>query len=731
MIESIMFFGGGFLVASLLALVAISLVHHRAVRLTERRLEDAIPVSMAEIQADKDNLRAEFAMSARRLEMSVEQLKAKATTQLGEIARKTQAINRLKAELAERTAITDELEATAKGLAAKIRETEQEYDAKTASLEATARALAAKEEEFAKAFADINEQRLAGDTQRVEIAVLKAQVEQFKSQADELQHEVEDAARRLFEERVAVSMVTKEVDEKRQAVDVLRPQMAQLEREIATRTNELENRARRIDELAARNAEQEELLRRRGLEINALEIKLAANKDEHAAIVARVAGEKGALEVLLAATNQTVGSHAGRIGELAARNAELEKLVRERTGEISSLNQQLAADKDEHAAIVARVEGEKGALEVLLATTDQTVESHAGRIDELAARNAELEELVRERTGEISSLNQQLAADKDEHNAIVRRLEAEQSALEVLLATANQTVESHASRIEDLAARNDEHQRHIARRDEDISALNQDIADRQSRHDALTERHHAATATVQSQAVRIEALEALVAERDRLLSRRDAEAEALLDQIAAIKAEHEEEVVRWEADKQSLTRLLQTANHTLQTRASRIEDLEGWVAERDELMREREAEIRALHQEVVTLKDENAVLSERLRTENSQLETQLRLATESRSHATAEVSALKHEAEATWKAERVENALLRERINDIAAQVAHMVMTMDKAGPIEAILAESASLHPEAHGGAPHTDAESAAEGNLTDRIRKLRSGASQASPVA
>ena len=35
------------------------------------------PVSMAEIRADKDRLRAEFAMSTRRLEMSVEQLKGK------------------------------------------------------------------------------------------------------------------------------------------------------------------------------------------------------------------------------------------------------------------------------------------------------------------------------------------------------------------------------------------------------------------------------------------------------------------------------------------------------------------------------------------------------------------------------------------------------------------------------------------------------------------------------
>jgi len=56
MIEPIMFFGIGFLVASLFGLVLVPLVHNRAVRLTMRRLEAATPLSMAEIQADKDQL---------------------------------------------------------------------------------------------------------------------------------------------------------------------------------------------------------------------------------------------------------------------------------------------------------------------------------------------------------------------------------------------------------------------------------------------------------------------------------------------------------------------------------------------------------------------------------------------------------------------------------------------------------------------------------------------------
>ncbi len=54
----------------LFGLMIVPLVHNRAVRLTTKRLEAATPLSMAEIQADKDQLRAEFAMAARRLEMN-------------------------------------------------------------------------------------------------------------------------------------------------------------------------------------------------------------------------------------------------------------------------------------------------------------------------------------------------------------------------------------------------------------------------------------------------------------------------------------------------------------------------------------------------------------------------------------------------------------------------------------------------------------------------------------
>ena len=105
MIEPIMYFGIGFLVAALLGLLFVPLVHlARCPPGPCGASKRPHPLSIAEIRADKDQLRAEFAMSTRRLEMSVEQMKAKTTGQLAELGKKTDAIIQLKSELGEKTA---------------------------------------------------------------------------------------------------------------------------------------------------------------------------------------------------------------------------------------------------------------------------------------------------------------------------------------------------------------------------------------------------------------------------------------------------------------------------------------------------------------------------------------------------------------------------------------------------------------------------------------------------
>ena len=150
MIEPIMYLAIGFLLSMLVGLMIVPLVHNRAVRLTTRRLEAATPLSMAEIQADKDQLRAEFAMSARRLEMSVEQLKNRTTSQLAELGKKTDAINRMKIELGEKNATIFALEAREKAMKEQLRATEEEFATKTGSLRSAELALSEKRSELLK-----------------------------------------------------------------------------------------------------------------------------------------------------------------------------------------------------------------------------------------------------------------------------------------------------------------------------------------------------------------------------------------------------------------------------------------------------------------------------------------------------------------------------------------------------------------------------------------------------
>jgi hypothetical protein len=68
-----------------------------------KRLETAAPSLMADIEADMGQIHAQIAMATRRLESSVEHMKAKTGSQLSEIGKSSETIARLKAELGEKT----------------------------------------------------------------------------------------------------------------------------------------------------------------------------------------------------------------------------------------------------------------------------------------------------------------------------------------------------------------------------------------------------------------------------------------------------------------------------------------------------------------------------------------------------------------------------------------------------------------------------------------------------
>src|ERR1700726_4232696 len=201
MVEPIMYLAIGFLLSMLVGLMIVPLVHNRAVRLTTRRLEAATPLSMAEIQADKDQLRAEFAMSARRLEMSVDQLKSRSTSQLAELGKKSDAINRMKIELGEKNAAIFAFEAREKAFKEQLRATEEEFVAKTEALRGAEKALTDKQGELARLGVELSDKSMAAESRQVELVAVRAQIDALKNQVGDAEKEFAATQSRLEQQR--------------------------------------------------------------------------------------------------------------------------------------------------------------------------------------------------------------------------------------------------------------------------------------------------------------------------------------------------------------------------------------------------------------------------------------------------------------------------------------------------------------------------------------------------
>ena len=352
MIEPIMFFGIGFLVASLFGLVLIPLVHNRAVRLTMRRLEAATPLSMAEIQADKDQLRAEFAMSTRRLELSVEQMKSKTTGQLAELGKKTVALNRMKVELGEKTAASFSLEAREKALKDQLQAAESEHSLKIGSLREVERMLQDKQAELARVTADLGERSATADSQRVETTALRVQVDALKERVSGHEHEAHEIGDRLMRERRDAAAATAELTEARGKVEKLSDRVMELERALVAQTTEAEILGRRVQEMETRMVEQGKLLSERELELARLNENLTAGKKTETDLRAELAH---ASDRARTATEGLTKEKALMEDQLSQAKADRTKLQQEIAAMKREAEQTWAAERVENALLRERI----------------------------------------------------------------------------------------------------------------------------------------------------------------------------------------------------------------------------------------------------------------------------------------------------------------------------------------------------------------------------------------
>ena len=378
MIEPIMYLAIGFLVSMLFGLMIVPLVHNRAVRLTTRRLEAATPLSMAEIQADKDQLRAEFAMSARRLEMSVEQLKNKTTSQLAELGKKSDAINRMKIELGEKNATIFSLEAREKAVKEQLRATEEEFAAKTELLRNAEHALTDKQADLARINHELNDRSMTADSRQVELVAVRTQIEQLKGRVGDAEREFSTTQARLAQERAESEHATHELTEARSRVENLSQRVTDLDRQLIVQVKEAEMLGNRVNDLEARLATQGKILAEREYENNQLRqanenaeraarelrTEIAATNGGKSPIVEKLRAEKAAVEEQLRVARDErakLQRDINAIQQQAESSWQTERmenaLLRERINDIAA----------EVAKLAMQLEGPNSAIEAMLA----------------------------------------------------------------------------------------------------------------------------------------------------------------------------------------------------------------------------------------------------------------------------------------------------------------------------------------------------------------------------
>jgi hypothetical protein len=374
MVEPIMYIGIGFLVAGLLVIGVIPLVHARAVRLTMRRLEALTPLSMAEIQADKDQLRAEFAMAMRRLEMNVEQMKAKTTAQAAEIGRKSEAIGRLKFELGEKTAALFALEAKERQLIDDVRALEAQLAGKAAELEQAEGTLANAQAELAQASESFHESSMSSDSQRVELVALRAKTELLTQQIESWEREAKELWDRLTSKTSEAESSNRQLAEERVRADQLGRRVGDLERLLTTQSEEAEVLGSRVQDAPVGQHEQfaaNDVSERLGDEAQTAqgsEARLHAAPAEaehrHQLATEAIAFEKSLIEKEL---RQSYDERAKLQRELAAMKRESQEIGTDERMDNAELRERINDVAAEVARLTATLEGPDSPIEGILA----------------------------------------------------------------------------------------------------------------------------------------------------------------------------------------------------------------------------------------------------------------------------------------------------------------------------------------------------------------------------
>ncbi len=395
-IETLMIAALGFLVATLLALLIFPALNARAERLARRRVEAMFPLSIAELTAEKDHLRAEFAVLQRRLERKAEEALATRQADMEDLGRRAVRIEALATDLADR-------EVRIAGLERDLAETRQRLAATEEDLGATRHSLGLTREA-------LNAIEIAHRKTLDELGATRGDLETRTAMLAETRTALEGVRERIATRETSYADLLHRHNETLSDLDARRITISDLETRLGTQT-------RRGDEL-------ERALTGRGSELSAERQRLAdlakglvAEQERGLALEHRAHAIMTERDVLLA----TAEEHS-----VALRTAQQDlEDIRQRVNFIQNGSVQAVTDAsgtqiatgeiDRLKTVNAALEGALEAASVERARLQSHIEDLRIKADspndQIRAENAELRRRIDEVADEIMRAGSVAAAD--------------------------------------------------------------------------------------------------------------------------------------------------------------------------------------------------------------------------------------------------------------------------------------------------------------------------------
>lgn len=313
-----MIFALGFLVAALFGLLFLPAVQRRAARLAGRRLEMLLPLSMEEIVAERDQLRAEFAVERRRIEQKLEAAGDAQAQHMGEIGRQAGMIDDLNGQLSQTREELRALGEARDGLQREMDEAQVALGALQKALEDENASHAEMRETLEGARAEHAALDQPANEQRAALAALEMRAAALDLRIVALNHQREDLEKNLQAKVSEAEVLQVERDLARAERDGLEVKRATLQR--------------RLEEEALQTADlrdQIETLRRRVEEADRTRVAGEQARDaaqqRHDAAVRKVEEQENRIRALQSAAAER---HATQVAEIATLTGPLESARR-------------------------------------------------------------------------------------------------------------------------------------------------------------------------------------------------------------------------------------------------------------------------------------------------------------------------------------------------------------------------------------------------------------------